>query len=78
MNKKEFMSKCKEALEEGWGISVLVDLPGNKELERISNHNTDIENKMAYYDKTYNENMEHKFSPVPVKITNVEFMLSCK
>lgn len=66
MTKKEFLEVLKNAAKDGMGISVYCEVPGNKELEEIVNHNIDIENKAEYYDGAYDDNMKHKYGPVSI------------
>ena len=66
MTKKEFMDVCREAIKDRTGIMVYVDMPGNKAKERIINSSVDVENKMEYYDKTYDETMKHKHAPITI------------
>lgn len=44
-------------------VGVLIHMEGFKENELIINQSGNFENKLAYYEKTYDENCIHKFSP---------------
>lgn len=70
MRKEIFLECCKEIFIDGHGIYVKVEIPGNIHPEKISNDYEDLGNKIEYYDKTYDENMEHKFAK-GVKIISV-------
>lgn len=41
-------------------IELFIDMPGFEQPELIINPPTNIENKLAYYKATYDENLEHK------------------
>jgi hypothetical protein len=72
VTKKDFMEYLDEAMEEGYGISVIVEIPDNIHPEEIYNHPDDVANKKAYYDKTYDDDMIHRHAPV--RITGVSMV----
>lgn len=71
INKKEFLDTLNSAINNKKGIICFVKIPGNKELEEIKNKPVDVLNKKTYYDKSYDDDMNHKFAP-GVSIVKVE------
>jgi hypothetical protein len=67
MTKKEFLEKCEIATKGNHPIVVFVEIPGNKHLEMIFNHEEDVESKTRYYDAMYDGNMKHNHGPVKIK-----------
>lgn len=63
INKDEFLEVLNGAINKKQGIICFVKIPGNKELEEIKNKPVDVQNKKEYYDKSYDEDMNHKFAP---------------
>lgn len=66
MKKIDFINGCKRAIKENSGIVVYSELPGIEDKELITNTAKDVENKMKYYDNTYDENMCHKHEPIKI------------
>lgn len=44
-------------------VGVKIEMDGFPQPEVIINKNENIESKLAYYKKTYDENLNHKFAP---------------
>lgn len=73
MTKKEmFLEKCDMAIKQEKGIIVFVRIPGNQEEEVILNGAKDVLNKKEYYDKTYNDDLRHKYDPVEILDIRIE------
>lgn len=73
MTKKEnFLNVCDKAIEQGRGIIVFVEIPGNKADETIINEARDVLNKKEYYDKTYDDDLKHNHAPV--EITDIKVL----
>lgn len=53
-------------------IAVLVEMEGFPKPELIINPNENIDSKLEYYKKTYDENLVHKYSKI-VKIIGFSF-----
>lgn len=54
---REYAEKCKEA---GKPMELVIEMPGFPAPEIITNPPENIDGKLAYYEKTYDENCEHK------------------
>lgn len=50
-----------KAKSEGKGVAVEVTIPGQKDTEFIINKNESIDNKLDYYNKTYSNELIHKY-----------------
>ncbi|MFB6649522.1 hypothetical protein [Bacillus toyonensis] len=61
----EELEKCfNEALiEEAEYVAVLIEMDGIPSDEVIINDKHNIDSKLAYYMKTYNEDLEHRYTP---------------
>ncbi|EJQ31581.1 hypothetical protein IEC_05523 [Bacillus toyonensis] len=61
----EELEKCfNEALnEEAEYVAVLIEMDGIPRDEVIINDKHNIDSKLAYYMKTYNEDLEHRYTP---------------
>ncbi|PEI98416.1 hypothetical protein CN671_24855 [Bacillus toyonensis] len=61
----EELEKCfNEALyEEAEYVAVLIEMDGIPSDEVIINDKHNIDSKLAYYKKTYNEDLEHRYTP---------------
>lgn len=44
-------------------VAVLIEMEGFPQPEVIINKNENIDSKLAYYKKTYGEDLNHKFAP---------------
>lgn len=44
-------------------VGVLIEMEGFPQPEVIINKNENIDSKLAYYKKTYGEDLNHKFAP---------------
>jgi hypothetical protein len=53
----------KATVEEANYVGVLIKMPGFEKDEIIINSKENFAGKMAYYNKTYDENLEHKHAP---------------
>ncbi|WYP24735.1 hypothetical protein NSQ54_10330 [Alkalihalobacillus sp. FSL W8-0930] len=57
------MEKCfLEAKKAGNCVAVLVEMDGFPEPEIIINPTMNIDSKLAYYKKTYDEKLQHRFA----------------
>lgn len=70
MNIKYLETVFKNAKENGLDVCVEVTIPGQNDTEFIVNKNASIENKLAYYKKTYDENLIHNHCN-EIKIVNI-------
>lgn len=70
ITKKDFLESFEIAKNKKSGIIVFVDIPGNKHYESIANNFEDLDSKKEYYDRTYDENMNHIYAP-EIKIVGV-------
>lgn len=70
MKKSEFMKYLDKAIRNGYGIQVCIRMPDLPEVEKIYNPPANVEIKKAYYDKTYNDDMEMIAVP-SIKIVEV-------
>ncbi|PEC24004.1 hypothetical protein [Bacillus cereus] len=61
----EGLEKCfNEAASEGTEyVAVQIEMDGVPSDEVIINDNDNITSKLAYYKKTYNEELEHRYAP---------------
>ncbi|MDM5193042.1 hypothetical protein QUG02_08685 [Bacillus hominis] len=61
----EGLEKCfNEAASEGTEyVAVQIEMDGFPSDEVIINDNDNITSKLAYYKKTYNEELEHRYAP---------------
>lgn len=50
----------KKAIENKESLGLLVEMPGFPEPELITNPAVNLEKKLAYWRKTYDENLEHR------------------
>lgn len=58
MNKNNLRKCFEEAIEKGAKyLGVLVTVPEQHECEVIINHYNNFHNKLAYYEKSYNDNL---------------------
>ena len=72
MRKEDFVKKFKIGIDENIDyVIVYVELPGNEEKEKIINSNCDFDNKLRYYENTYNDDMIHNHCK-DIKITGIE------
>lgn len=53
-------------------VGVVIDMEGFPQPEVIINPAENIDSKLAYYKKTYDENLQHKFAP-GIKISGFSF-----
>ena len=60
MTFKDLETLFTKAKEEGLDIAIEVTVEGQEDTEVIMNRNASIENKLAYYKETYNEDLTHK------------------
>lgn len=67
---KEAFSNAKNV--ESNFVAVKIQMDGFPEPEIIVNPNENIDSKLEYYKKTYDENCNHKFAP-GIKIVEVAF-----
>lgn len=74
MKKEEFIKKFEYYISEGFDVSVGVEVPNNACLEQICNKNIDLQNKLAFYLKTYDDDMVHKHAK-GVSIKEVRWLL---
>ncbi len=58
-------------------VAILVEMAGFPKPEMIINTTENIDAKLAYYQKTYDEELNHKFSP-GIKIVNFTFAKELK
>lgn len=70
MNIKYLETVFNNAKENGLDVCVEVTIPGQDDTEFIINKNASIENKLAYYKKTYDDNLVHKHCK-EIKIVNI-------
>ena len=70
MNIKYLETVFKNAKDNGLDVCVEVTIPGQDDTEFIVNKNASIENKLAYYKKTYSEKLVHKHCK-EIKIVNI-------
>ncbi|WGT40128.1 hypothetical protein QH639_04925 [Lysinibacillus sp. 1 U-2021] len=59
-NMQELEQYANARLANDQPIELFIDMPGFDEPELITNPPANIENKLAYYKATYDENLEHK------------------
>lgn len=57
---QELEQYANEKLAKNQPIELFIDMPGFDEPELITNPPANIEKKIAYYQATYDENLEHK------------------
>ena len=60
------------AIEKKEPLSLLIEMPGFPKPEMITNPVGNLEKKLEYYKKTYDENLEHKHAK-DVKIIGYTF-----
>lgn len=53
-------------------VAIVIQMEGFQEDEIIVNPSENFESKLAYYQKTYDENLQHKFAP-GISITGFTF-----
>lgn len=74
MTRKEEMEKLfAEAKNKGMDIGVEVTVPGQEETELIINKNSSIDNKLSYYMRSYDDNLNLNANP-EVKIVGFKMM----
>lgn len=74
MTRKEEMEKLfAEAKNKGMDIGVEVTVPGQEETELIINKNSSIDNKLSYYMRSYDDNLNLNANP-EVKIVGFQMM----
>ncbi len=71
MTRKELISICNQALEEGKDICVEITIPGQQDTEFIINLNDSIKNKLEYYCKAYDNDLVHSMND-RIKIVSVK------
>ena len=59
LTKEHLIKTFEEAKTNNQSVCVEVTIPGQNDTEYIINKNASIENKLAYYLNTYNDNLEH-------------------
>lgn len=59
-NMQELEQYANARLANDQPIELFIDMPGFEQPELIINPPANIENKLAYYKATYDENLEHK------------------
>lgn len=76
MTRKEEMEKLfAEAKNKGMDIGVEVTVPGQEETELIINKNSSIDNKLSYYMRSYDDDLNLNANP-EVKIVGFQMMNS--
>lgn len=74
MTRKEEMEKLfAEAKNKGMDIGVEVTVPGQEETELIINKNSSIDNKLSYYMRSYDDDLNLNANP-EVKIVGFQMM----
>ena len=74
MTRKEEMEKLfAEAKNKGMDIGVEVTVPGQEETDLIINKNSSIDNKLSYYMRSYDDNLNLNANP-EVKIVGFQMM----
>ena len=74
MTRKEEMEKlCAEAKNKGMDIGVEVAVPGQEETELIINKNSSIDNKLSYYMRSYDDDLNLNANQ-EVKIVGFQMM----
>ena len=74
MTRKEEMEKLfAEAKNKGMDIGVEVTVPGQEETELIINKNYSIDNKLSYYMRSYDDDLNLNANP-EVKIVGFQMM----
>ena len=74
MTRKEEMEKLfAEAKNKGMDIGVEVTVPGKEETELIINKNSSIDNKLSYYMRSYDDDLNLNANP-EVKIVGFQMM----
>lgn len=74
MTRKEELERVfTEAKNKGMDIAVEVTVPGQEETELIINKNSSIDNKLSYYMRSYDDNLNLNANP-EVKIVGFQMM----
>lgn len=59
MNRQDFIDIVEQIQENKQDLCVAVTIPGQNDVEYIINKHSNIDNKLAYYIKTYDEELKH-------------------
>lgn len=59
-NMQELEEIIKTAIKKNKPLGLLIEMPDFKEPEMIVNPAVNLQKKLGYYKKTYDENLEHK------------------
>ena len=70
MEVKELETVFEAAKRNGHAVGVEVTIPGQSDTEFIVNRHQSISNKLAYYKKTYDDQLVHR-NCAAIKIVNV-------
>lgn len=65
----ELKEICQQAKESKIGLCIEVTIPNQDDTEYIINKSASIDNKLAYYEKTYGYNLTHRMND-RIKIVN--------
>lgn len=71
-NMKDLKCIINKAIEKKEPLSLLIEMPGFQKPEMITNPVENLEKKLEYYKKTYDENLEHKHAK-GIKIVGYTF-----
>lgn len=71
-NMKNLECIINEAIEKKEPLALLIEMPGFPKPEMITNPYENLQKKLEYYKKTYDENLEHKHAK-GIKIVGYTF-----